>query len=162
MTFVLIDGKMHIRSGHLEDHPFVELDPETCKVKDNFTPWTSQDDLLKWSKTDVQSTIGDSDTGFRYLRPTQMHYHDGELWIVAPYYTDAFDSPIKRLVVEVYQREGRHFTRILEIPLHKEDGITTFKGSKQRRHDYLNRGMLHKNAQHIIFHSGKNIHVFDR
>jgi len=108
---------MHIRSGHLEDHPFVELDPETCKVKDNFTPWTSQDDLLKWSKTDVQSTIGDSDTGFRYLRP---------------------------------------------IPLHKEDGITTFKGSKQRRHDYLNRGMLHKNAQHIIFHSGKNIHVFDR
>ena len=81
---------------------------------------------------------------------------------MAAYYTDAFDLPIKRLVVEVYQREGRHFTRIQEKPLFKEDGITTFKGSKNRKHDYLNRGMLHKNALHIIFHSGKNIHVFDR
>jgi len=40
-----------------------------------------------------------------------MHYHDSELWIVAPYYTQEFDSPIKKLVVEVYEREDRHFTR---------------------------------------------------
>jgi hypothetical protein len=87
VTFVRIDGKIYLRSGHLEDQPFVELDVETCKVKEGFTPWTSGDNLLNWSKTDVQSIIGDSDGGFRYLRPTQMHYHEGELWIVAPYYT---------------------------------------------------------------------------
>ena len=70
VTFVRIDGKVYLRSGHLEDQPFVELDVETCKVKEGFTPWTSEDNLLNWSKTDVQSTIGDSDGGFRYLCPT--------------------------------------------------------------------------------------------
>ena len=87
VTFVRIDGKVYLRSGHLEDQPFVELDVETCKVKEGFIPWTSEDNLLNWSKTEVQSTIGDNDSGFRYLRPTQMHYNDSELWIVAPYYT---------------------------------------------------------------------------
>jgi hypothetical protein len=31
---------------------------------------------------------------------------------VAPYYESNYSSPIKRLVVEVWKREGRHFTRI--------------------------------------------------
>ena len=146
----------------MADEPFVLLDRDTCKVKEGYEPWTSEGNLLNWSKTDEQSTEGDSDKGFRYLRATQMHYHDDELWIVAPYYEGAYESSIKRLVVEVYSKEGRHFTRTQEIPLTKEDGVTAFQGAKRRKHDYLDRGMLHKNASYIILHSGKTIHVFDR
>lgn len=91
-----------------------------------------------------------------------MHYHDGELWIVAPYYESNYESSIKRLVVEVWKKEGRHFTRTQEIPLTKEDGVTSFQGAKRRKHEYLDRGMLHKNSEHIILHSAKTIHVFDR
>lgn len=48
VTFVRIDGKVHIRSSHLPDQPFVELDYESCAVKENYQPWTSQDNLLNW------------------------------------------------------------------------------------------------------------------
>ena len=30
VTFVTIDGKVHIRSGHLPDQPFVALDYDKC------------------------------------------------------------------------------------------------------------------------------------
>ena len=79
-----------------------------------------------------------------------MHYLNGELWIVAPYYESNYESAIKRYVVEVWKREGRHFTRVQEIPLYKEDGSTNFQGSKDRKHTYLNRGMLHKNSETIV------------
>ena len=91
-----------------------------------------------------------------------MHYLNNELWIMAPYYTDSYDSDIKRLVVEVYDRNDRHFTRTQEITLYKEDGLTPFRGAKRRKKEYLDRGMLVKNAKNIIWVSGKTIHVFDR
>lgn len=122
VTWVRIDGKIYLRSGHLENEPFVELDIDQCKVKEDYTPWTSEDNLLNWTKTDEQSTIGNEEDGYRYLRPTQMHYHNGELWIMVPYYTNSYTSPIKRLVVEVYTRDGQHFTKSDEIPLFMEDG----------------------------------------
>ena len=40
-----------------------------------------------------------------------MHYLNNELWIMVPYYTKDYNSPIKRLVVEVWERNERHFTR---------------------------------------------------
>ena len=52
VTFVTIEGKIHIRSAHLPIEPFVELDPETCEVKENYEPWTSEDNLLNWSSAD--------------------------------------------------------------------------------------------------------------
>jgi hypothetical protein len=70
VTFVLIDGKMHIRSSHLPNEPFVELDPDTCKVKEGYEPWTSEGNLLNWTSDTEQSTIGDEENGYRYLRPT--------------------------------------------------------------------------------------------
>jgi len=30
VTWVVIDDKVHIRSAHLPDQPFVELDVDTC------------------------------------------------------------------------------------------------------------------------------------
>ena len=91
-----------------------------------------------------------------------MHYHDNELWIVAAYHESNYDSAIKRYVVEVWTREGNHFTRTEEIPLTKEDGSTAFQGAKRRKHDYLNRGMLHKNSKNIVLFSGYRMHVFER
>ena len=52
VTFVTIDGKIHIRSGHLPNEPFVELDKATHKVKEGFEPWTSTDNLLSWTAGD--------------------------------------------------------------------------------------------------------------
>jgi hypothetical protein len=49
LTFVNIEGKIHIRSGHLPEEPFVALDSETCKVQENYEPWTSEDNLLNWT-----------------------------------------------------------------------------------------------------------------
>ena len=164
LTWVRIDGKIYMRSGHLEDQPFVELDTESCKAKEDFTPWTSEDNLLNWTKSDVQSSIGSEAEGYRYLRPTQMHYHNNELWVMVPYYQDSYTSPVKRLVIEVFEREEgtQHFKKKNEIPLFKEDGLTPFLGAKRRRNEYLDRGMLHKNSKNIVWISGKTIHVFDR
>ena len=95
VTFVNIDGKVHLRSGHLPDEPFVELDVETCKVKEGYEPFTSQDNLLSWTSDTEQSTIGDEQQGFRYLRGAQMHYLNGELWIMATYRAGTWDSEVK-------------------------------------------------------------------
>ncbi len=122
---------MHIRSGHLPNEPFVELDPETCMVKENYEPYTSEDNLLNWT-SEESSNFGDEEGGYRYLRPTQMHYLNKELWIIVPYYAKEYTSSIKRLVIEVWELEGRHFTRKQQIPLFKEDGKTPFVGSKSR------------------------------
>jgi len=114
VTFVTIDGKVHLRSSHLPDQPFVELDVEKCAVKEDYEPWTSEDNLLNWSEDNETGEVQESETdGYRLLRPTQMHYFDNELWIIVPYYrTNKYTSgTIKRLVVEVWKREGRHFTR---------------------------------------------------
>ena len=54
-----------------------------------------------------------------------MHYLDNELWIVVPYFkrnTWYSSGALMRIIVEVYKREGRNFTRTQEIPLLKEDG----------------------------------------
>ena len=126
MTWVRINGKVHLRSEHLPDQPFVELDVETCKVKEGYEPWTSEGNLLNWTKTDVASTEGDEENGFRYLRATQMHFLNNELWIMVPYYESDYNSAIKRLVVEVWKLKGRHFTRTQEIPLFKENGTSSF------------------------------------
>ena len=112
VTWVRIDGKIYLRSGHLPNEPFVELDIEECKVKENYEPWTSTDNLLNWTDSEAQSTVGSAETGYRYLRPTQMHYMNSELWVVAPYYADKYSSSIKRLVIEVYSRDNRNFTRV--------------------------------------------------
>ena len=133
VTWVNIDGKMHLRSGHLPDQPFVELDVETCKVKEDYEPWTSEGNLLNWTDDSVQSTIGDDEGGYRYLRSAQMHYLNDELWVIVTYNTKEYQSRVKRLVIEVYKRKGRHFTRTQEIPLFKEDGSTPFLGAKDRR-----------------------------
>ena len=132
LTFVNIDGQVHVRSGHLPDEPFVPLDRETCKVAENYQPFTSEDNLLNWTSDSEQSAIGSAEKGYRYLRGAQMHYRDNELWIMASYKESTWDSPIKQYVVEVYKREGRCFRRTQEIPLFKEDGTTRFQGAKRR------------------------------
>ena len=70
LTFVLIDGTVHVRSSHMPDQPFAELDPETCKVKENFDPWTSEGNLLNFASKEEESKEGDREKGFRYLRAT--------------------------------------------------------------------------------------------
>jgi len=85
VTFVLIDGKVHIRSGHLPEEPFVELDSDKCAVKESYTPFTSEGNLLNWTKDGENSTDGDDNRGYRYLRATQMHYKNNELWVMAVY-----------------------------------------------------------------------------
>lgn len=137
------------------------IDKDSCKIKEDYEPWTSEGNLLNFTKTDEESKEGSEEGGYRYLRGTRMHYLNGELWIVVPYYESNYESAIKRYVVEVWKREGRHFTRVQEIPLFKEDGSTNFQGSKNRKHTYLNRGMLHKNSKTIVLHSGNRVHAFD-
>ena len=127
-----IDGKIHIRTGTEPNEPFVELNVETCRVKEDFQKWTSDDNLLNWADTGAVAVEGDDEKGYRYLRGSQMHYLDNELWIGVPYYESDYNSSIKGLVMEVWTREGRHFSRTQEIPLYKEDGKTTFKGAKRR------------------------------
>jgi len=125
VTFVRIDEKVYLRSGHLPDQPFVPLDYEKCAVsEEEFTPWTSEDNLLNWQSIDSPSMIGDDEGGYRWLRATQMHYLNNELWIIVPYLDtkDWSSGSIKRYVIEAYKREGHHFTRTQEIPLYKEDG----------------------------------------
>ena len=162
LTFVDIDGTIHVRSGHLPGEPFVPLDRETCKVAENYEPWTSEGDLLNWTSDSEQSAVGSAERGYRYLRGAQMHYLDGELWVMASYKESTWDSPIKQCVVEVWKRENRHFKRAREIPLFKEDGTTRFQGAKRRHTDYANRGLLHKNSKYILLSSGKTIYLFDR
>ena len=162
LTFVTIDGKIHIRTGSQPDEPFVELDVETCKVKEGFQKWTSDDNLLNWANKEAAAPEGDDEKGYRYLRSSQMHYLDDELWIGVPYHESDYESSIKGLVMEVWTRNERHFSRSQEIPLYKEDGTTRFQGAKRRKHNYCNRGFIHKNSKNIIWHSGKTIHVFDR
>ena len=94
-----------------------------------------------------------------------MHYLNNELWIIVPYHDtcDWGTGSVKRYVIEVYRRNNRHFTRVQEIPLFKEDGTTPFLGAKRRtRGEYTDRGCLHKNDKVIIWLSGKSVHAFDR
>ena len=111
VTFVVIDGQLHMRSSHLPDQPFVPIDKDTCKPKEEYEPWTSEGNLLNFSKTDEESKEGNAETGFRYLRVTQMHYLNNELWIGVPYYASDYNSSIKGLVMEVWTRNDRHFSR---------------------------------------------------
>ena len=88
---------------------------------------------------------------------------NNQLWIAVPYLTEKnVDSQIKRIVVEVYNREGRNFERTQEIELFKEDGETPWRGAKNRPETYFHRGFMHKNSKHILIHSGRTLHVFDR
>ena len=80
-------------------------------MKEGYEPFTSTDDLLKWTSDTEDSTIGDSEKGFRYLRATQMHYRDDELWVMAVYKESSWTSSVKQYVIEVYEREGRNFKR---------------------------------------------------
>lgn len=94
-----------------------------------------------------------------------MHYLNDELWIIVEYLDTASWSSgsVKRYVIEVYSRKDRHFTRVQEIPLYKEDGETLFLGAKRRsRGEYTDRGCLHKNDKFIVWISGHGVNVFDR
>jgi len=162
VTWVVIDNKVHIRSAHLPDQPFVELDVDTCKVMEDYEPWTSEDNLLNWTDNTTQSTVGNDEDGYRYFRGAQMHYLNDELWVIVPYFAKEYTSSLKRLVIEVYKREGRHFTRTNEILLKKEDGVTPFKGAKRRAQEYCSMGLLHKNNSVIMWCSGKSFHAFNR
>ena len=97
-----IDGKIHIRTGTEPNEPFVELNVETCRVKEDFQKWTSDDNLLNWADTGAVAVEGDDEKGYRYLRGSQMHYLDNELWIGVPYYESDYNSSIKGLVMEVW------------------------------------------------------------
>jgi len=90
-----------MRSSHLPDQPFVPIDKETCKVKEEYEPWTSEGNLLNWTNLEENKAEdgGDDEFGKRTLRATLMHYLDNELWIVAPYYKN---DQVKRMAVEVY------------------------------------------------------------
>ena len=70
VTFVVIDGQVHMRSSHLPDEPFAPIDKQTCKVREEYTPFTSEGNLLSFTKTDEGSTEGSPENGYRYLRAT--------------------------------------------------------------------------------------------
>ena len=91
-----------------------------------------------------------------------MHYRNDELWVMAVYKENSWTSSVKQYVVEVYKRTGRHFKRIQEIPLFKENGTDAFKGAKRRGTEYTDRGVLHKNNKMIMWCSGKTFYLFDR
>jgi len=73
-------------------------------VKEGFEPWTSQDNLLNWTDSSTQSTVGNDEDGYRYFRGAQMHYLNEELWVIVTYFAKEYTSPLKRLVIEVYKR----------------------------------------------------------
>ena len=131
VNFVRIDNKIHIRSKHLSDEPFAEIDPETCKIKENFTKWTSDDNLLNWTNDRVPD--GDAERGYRKLNMTQMHYLNNELWVIAAYWSERSEDggSLKQYVIEVWEREGHHFSRKQEIPLFMNDGTTPWRGAKR-------------------------------
>ena len=70
VTWVNINDQIYLRSSHLPNEPFLPLDREACKIKENYESFTSEDNRLNWSSCTENSSIYDAARGYRYLRAT--------------------------------------------------------------------------------------------
>ena len=146
------------------DAAFVAFDKETLKPIEGDEPYKTTSDSeasLAWTpeETVCSST---TDEGYRWCR-AQSFFSDGELiYTLVAYRERGKTSKIKRIVLEIYEIEGKGLNRAQEVVLFKNDGETPFIGKASRTDEhYLMKGSIACNGAVLIWHSMHRWHMFD-
>ena len=98
------------------------------------------------------------------MRATPLATDGQYIYTLACYRTDKWDSPIKRVVCEVYELVEKTITRVAEVPLLRKDGTTPYHGSKTKFKDHegwASHCTIESNGSLLFLGTPCNVHIFD-
>jgi len=124
------------------------------------TPAEGEEDRFRWPKDDEEAKSTPS--GTRWLTITPMCSDGVYIYAMTNYREGAKDSARKTTWVEVYELKENQYTFVSEVELKDlAEKPWAGRGTLNDNGGYLDHGSCASNGTHFVWHSRKNVHIFN-